>query len=355
MIEIDGSKGEGGGQILRTSVALSSLLMRPVKIHKIRAGRPKPGLKRQHIVGIELTAQLVKAETIGLEVGSETVEFRPTQRQAGEFTHDVGTAGAISLVLQAVLPTASLAPDKIGFRIRGGTDVAWSPPIEYLQHIFVPMLKLLGADIDIRIEKRGHYPKGGGRVVAKVKPSQGFKPVELLDFGELDNIKGVSHCVRLPRHIAERQASAAQQLIEKSGYSDVEIEIESYPKGSDPHLSAGSGIVLWAESKQGIRVGADSLGARGKRAEVVGEEAAKQLIRDLSTGKAIDSHLSDMLVPYLALAGGNSEIGITKISSHLKTNIWVVKQFLENEMNLSGGIGQPGRLSVSGVGFSVSD
>ncbi|MFW9907313.1 MAG: RNA 3'-terminal phosphate cyclase [Candidatus Thorarchaeota archaeon] len=355
MIEIDGSFGEGGGQILRTAISLSALTLKPIKITEIRAGRPQPGLKKQHLAGIELTARLVNAEVKGLEVGSTRIEFIPTELQGGEFSLDIGTAGAISLVLQAVLPPAILCPESVRFNLRGGTDVAWSPPIDYFREVFVPMVSQMGLNIQIHQNRRGHYPRGGGNVHAEIKPVGKISMLRCVDFGDLRAISGISHCVRLPSHVADRQGISAEQELQSQGLKIAEIKREWYPKNNDPHLGAGSGIVLWAESQEGWRIGADRLGERGKRAEDVGRDAAKQLMKDLATGKAIDSHLCDMLIPYLALAEGESTIGITEITSHLVTNIWVARKILGVEMHLDGEVGQPGVLSVRGSGFSIPE
>ncbi|MFW9845701.1 MAG: RNA 3'-terminal phosphate cyclase [Candidatus Thorarchaeota archaeon] len=352
MIEIDGSFGEGGGQILRTSVALSALTMQPLSVYNIRAGRPKPGLKRQHLAGIEVLAQLVDADTRGLEVGSTHVEFVPRERRGGHFEYDVGTAGSISLILQAALPTAVLAPEPVTFRLTGGTDVAWSPPIDYMREVFVYTLHRMGPIIGIDMSRRGHFPRGGGRVTCTVTPVQNMIPIEQEVFGELKRVQGISHCVRLPPHVAERQASSAEGLLREKGIDDVQVKRESYAKHEDRHLGAGSGIVLWAESAAGIRLGADNLGERKKRAEEAGSECAQKLIKEISTGMAVDSHLCDMLIPYLALADGVSRVGVTEVTSHLKTNIWAAKKILSADFSLRGDLGKPGTLVVSGTGLA---
>lgn len=354
MIEIDGSYGEGGGQILRTSISLSALTLKPVRITGIRAGRKNPGLRRQHLAGIELASWLVGAKVKGLEVGSTDVEFHPKERKSGAFSYDVGTAGSISLVLQAVLPPAILSSEPITFNIKGGTDVSWSPPLDYLREIFTPMLQKMGTKVEIIQERRGHYPKGGGKASVSINPVDRINAVDFIEFGDVVGVSGISHCVRLPGHIADRQAISAEEVLYSNDIKVNKIRRESYPKGNDSHLGPGSGIVLWAESNTGLRLGATSLGARGKRAEVVGEEAAENLITELTTGKAIDSHLCDMLVPYLALADGESKIGITEVTSHLVTNIWVAEKILGVKMNLEGAIGKTGMLSVSGIGLSLS-
>lgn len=354
MIEIDGSYGEGGGQILRTAVSLSALTLRPIRIKRIRAGRPKPGLKRQHIAGIELTARLVNAKVKGLEIGSETVEFIPSERLEGTFEYDVGTAGSISLVLQAVLPPAILSRKATRFHLKGGTDVSWSPPIDYMREVFAFMLEKLGPKVTINQERRGHYPKGGGKVSVDIIPCERILPVSFVGFGELNSVSGISHCVRLPSHVAERQAASAERVLIEGGLPCKGILQESYQMQNDPHLGAGSGIVLWAESDVGMRVGTDSLGARGKRAEAVGAEAASQLIKELSTKNAIDSHLCDMLIPYLALGEGESCLGVTEVTSHLTTNIWVANRILGVEIDLQGEVGEPGLVRIKGIGFSLT-
>lgn len=354
MIEIDGSYGEGGGQILRTSISLSALTLKPVRITGIRAERKNPGLRRQHLAGIELASWLVDAKVKGLEVGSTEVEFHPKERKGGAFSYDIGTAGSISLVLQAVLPPAILSPEPITFSIKGGTDVSWSPPLDYLREVFTPMLQKMGARIEIIQEQRGHYPRGGGLASISVTPVERIDAVDFVEFGNIIGVSGISHCVRLPEHIADRQAASAEAVLHSNGIKVTEIRRESYPKGKDSHLGPGSGIVLWAESDKGIRLGSDNLGARGKRAEVVGNEVAEKLVTVLTTGKAIDSHLCDMLVPYLALADGESKIGITEVTSHLITNIWVAERILGVKMDLEGDIGKTGMLSVNGIGLSLS-
>ncbi|KXH72288.1 MAG: RNA 3'-phosphate cyclase [Candidatus Thorarchaeota archaeon SMTZ-45] len=353
MIEIDGSYGEGGGQILRTAVSLSALTMRPVRVFNIRAGRPKPGLKNQHIAGIEITGKIVDAEIKGLQVGSTVVEFVPRQRRGGTISYDVGTAGSISLVLQAALPPAVLSSEPISFKLRGGTDVKWSPPIDYLNNVFVHTLEILGPKIQILQRKRGHFPRGGGNVICEVTPVDSIKPLEGTQFGNISSVGGISHCVRLPEHIAERQAASAGEIIIKHLEVEPDIARESYSREEDPHLGPGSGIVIWAQSERGFRMGADELGERGKSAESVGVDAASQLVAEVSTGKAIDSHLCDMLIPYLAMAKGTSKIGVAMVTSHLTTNIWAVKKVLGTRIDVQGRTGEPGTVLVEGRGLSL--
>jgi RNA 3'-phosphate cyclase len=294
----------------------------------------------------------VNAEVEGLEVGSKEVVFKPKNRRGGTFRHDIGTAGSISLVLQAVLPAAVLSPEPVSFSLRGGTDVAWSPPVDYMREVFVPILGRMGPEIAILQKKRGHYPKGGGIVECRVNPVDVLEPLSLFEFGELKLIRGISHCVRLPGHIAERQANTAEKILSEEMRA-VEIKRVFYPKRDDPHLGPGSGIVVWAESDEGAILGSDALGERRKRAEEVGSEAAGRLLEELSTGRALDSHLCDMLVPYLAAAKGTSIVGVTEVTSHLETNIWVAQKILGVETTLEGARGMPGKLFVNGMEISL--
>ncbi len=351
MIEIDGSYGEGGGQILRTSIALSALTMRPIRISKIRAGRPEPGLKRQHMAGIELVGEIVNADIEGLEVGSTEVIFRPHERMTGHFRYDVGTAGSISLVLQAVIVPAVAADRPIELEITGGTDVQWSPPIDYLSNVFAHALSKMGISIELTQIRRGHYPRGGGRVRCKVSPAERISPIRFKNCDAIDRIIGISHCVRLPEHIAKRQATAASETLKMAGINRVDISEETYSREEDPHLGPGSGIVLWTESERGIRLGADCLGEKGKTAEEVGKTAARELLDAIATRMAVDSHLADMLVPYMAIASGESQIGVTKVTSHLLTNIWVVKQILNVDITIDGKEGTTGIITVDGRGI----
>lgn len=351
-LRIDGSYGEGGGQILRTAVALSAITGKPVEIVNIRARRPKPGLKRQHLTAIRAASEIAGAEVEGLYLGSTRIVFRPTSIRSGTYIFDIGTAGSITLLLQALLPIIAYAPGPVEVRVRGGTDVPWSPPIDYLRNVIAHYLRKFGYGPEIELVRRGHYPRGGGLVVARVRnPPRGFEPVRLVRRGDVTEVRGVSHCVRLPKHVAERQARAAEEEIRGAGlHAPVRIEIEWYEPRRDPHLGPGSGIVIWAEAGE-ARIGGDSLGARGKRAEAVGREAAEKMLRDLATGAALDTHMSDNVIPYAALAEGVSELGGAQLTMHTYTNAWLVKQILGVELELQGRIGEPFMMRIRGAGI----
>ncbi len=353
-VEIDGSMGEGGGQILRYSLGFSAVLLKPVHIYNIRAKRSNPGLRPQHLTAVKALQAITDAEVRGARVGSMELYFYPRRRKPGYYRFDIGTAGSISLVIQAILPALLYAPGESRVVITGGTDVSWSPPIDYMRMVFLHNISLFGVSAEITIKRRGHYPRGGGVVELRVKPvTSVLKPVSIIERGEILSVKGISHAVKLPRHVAERQALSASKLIREKLGIEPEISLEYYEPGRDPHLGPGSGIVLYADVRAGTRIGADSLGARGKRAEKVGLEAAAKLLEDLSTGKAFDRYMADMLIPYMFLADGRSSAGVSRITLHALTAIEVSRIFLpDTRVDVNGDRDKPGVITIHGVGFS---
>lgn len=346
IVKIDGSYGEGGGQILRTSIALSALLGKPVEIINIRAKRTNPGLQPQHLTGVSAAALLTDADIEGAAKGSTRLYFKPKTLKCGTFNIDIGTAGSISLVIQTLAPILLYAPCPTKLVITGGTDVAWAPPIDYMRYVFVKALSLFGAKIAIELVRRGHYPRGGGKVIVYVEPIKKLRAVHSVEFGRLVKISGISHAVNLPTHVAERQAKAAKETLAKLGYV-AEVEIETRSDGLGP----GSGIVLWAESDIGNVVGGDALGERGKPAEEVGREAAERLAAVLKTGVSLDPHMADMAVVYMALAEGRSKMSTSEATLHLQTNMYIVEQFLPVKFKLEK-TGARYIIEVDGIGYS---
>ncbi len=351
-IEIDGSMGEGGGQILRYSLALSAVLLKPVHIYKIRAKRSKPGLRPQHLTGVKALAEITNAVVKGASVGSSEIWFEPRTRKGGYYRFNIGTAGSVTLVIQAILPALLYADNDSIVEIIGGTDVNWSPPIDYMRFVFLRNLESVGVRASIEVKKRGHYPRGGGHVILRVEKLDGaLSSINIVERGEIKGIEGRSHCVKLPSHVAIRQARAASKKIEEVLGIKPRIELEYYEPGRDPHLGPGSGIVLWAYTSHSI-IGADALGARGKPAEKVGVEAADKLIDELMKEKAFDRHMGDMLIPYISLAKGSSRIGITYMTLHTLTAIEVTKKFLEEiDFKIIGGLNKPSIVEVKGIGL----
>ncbi len=346
MIQIDGSHGEGGGQILRTAISLSSITKKPVRITNIRANRPNPGLNYQHVVSIKSVAELCNAEIKGLVKGSKEVEFHPTEIKGRKFHFDILTAGATTLVLQACLLPSLFASEETEFTITGGTDVKWSPPIDYFRFVFAPLLHKMGADVSIVIERRGHYPKGGGEIIARVKPAKKLLPLTFEDRGRIKSVKGIAHVSNLPDNIIKRMKQTA--LLMLVGYKDVKISEEHYPQGKDPANGAGAGIVLWCNFENTV-LGASCLGERGVPAEKVGRSACEELITEMSSKATLDVHAADQFLPYMALAQGESVFYARELSYHAKTNMWLIEQFLDVKFDVSEKEGLS-EVRVTGVG-----
>jgi RNA 3'-terminal phosphate cyclase (ATP) len=353
LIEISGDMLEGGGQIVRTTVALSALTGTEVRISKIRDRRPNPGLQAQHVTAVRAVAALTSAETEGLFSGSRELVFKPRCHIAGHFTFDVGTAGSIPLILQAVMPSAAYATGKIEFELTGGTDVPWSPTIDYIRLVEFPLLELMGYRAQLVVHRRGHFPKGGGYVTLTVDPPRALKAVTLVDRGHEIGVAGISHCVKLPSHVAQRQATAAKAALNIDKPRTVDIAIETYPSSEDKHLGPGSGIALAMKFTNAPILGADSIGERGKPAERVGAEAASKLLSELHSKAAVDRHMGDILIPYMALAEGRSEIEVSEITTHTLTNIRVAEMLSGTKFTVQGSLHELGRISVQGTALKT--
>lgn len=349
MIEIDGSFGEGGGQILRSSLALAAVLGKEVRVFNIRAGRSDPGLRAQHLTGAMAVAKLCNASYQGLEIGSSEFVFRPSAIGGGEFHFDVGTAGSITLVLQALMPLLPFASHEVTLEVHGGTDVKWSPPIDYLRLVTLPLLEKFGVNISVQITRRGHYPKGGGIVRVSSNPSGSLKAIVGQNGGRVKSIVGISHVVKLPGQVAQRQATAAVRSIEEKGLQSPKIEVESTENGS--RLGPGSGIVLVGKLENGSIVGGDCLGERGRSAEDVGKVAAQILLEEIESGCFLDRHMGDMIVPYVALAEGVSDLSVSQITRHTVTSIKVAEAVAGVEFDQVADLGKPGMLRVKGLGL----
>ncbi len=356
MIKIDGSYGEGGGAILRTALAFSSLTLQPFEIVNIRKGRPNPGLQPQHLACIRALEELCNASSEGAVIGSTAVKFFPGKPQSRTLSVDIGTAGSVTLLLQALLLPALFAPGKVRLKLTGGTDVSHSQPADYFRSVFLPQLARFGS-CSFSLLQRGYFPKGNGKVELEVKPSfhisdydtfadfhkslqqQQNIGISMSERGKLLKIYGVSHASAdlKAAEVAERQAHSAkislsQQLQKQNLSCPVTIQAE-YSNS----LSTGSGISLFAyftaagkEESDAIHpviLGADYLGERGKRAEEVGHEAAAGLIKEIISGACVDHYLADQLIPFMAIAG-SSKILTSEITNHCLTNIFVVEQFL---------------------------
>jgi RNA 3'-terminal phosphate cyclase (ATP) len=314
MIEIDGSYGEGGGQILRTALSLAAVTQEDVTINNIRANRPNPGIKAQHLASIEAIAKLCDAKVEGLHKGSKQISFSPLEIRGVDLHIDIGTAGSIALLIQCIMPAAIYSKSKINLNIKGGTDVAWAPSVDYLKNITLKAVSEMGYKSKIEIVDRGYYPIGGGIVEMEIKPSR----LKGYDFEKIkEKVSGISHCSNLPEHVAIRQSTAAIKLIESAGFDcDIKTDRTNYN-------SKGSGITLWSGY-----IGSVALGKKGLLSEKVGQNAAVEIIENLHSNIAVDAHLADQLIPFLGLAGKGS-LTTNMLTGHLKTNIKITEQLLD--------------------------
>jgi RNA 3'-phosphate cyclase len=340
LVEIDGSFLEGGGQILRTSLALSAVTGKPFAIRSIRKARRNPGLRAQHLHAVQAAQQLCNAEVSRADVGSRELTFKPDRLQTRDLSIDIGTAGSITLLMQAILLPAVFGGRNVTITVRGGTDVAWSQPFDYFKHVLLPYIRPFGS-VDAELERRGYYPRGGGEVRLHVRPKFDLSSYEnfadftghiktklpgmnLVQRGGLSAVQGVSHAAKNLKTVAERQANQAAAVLEKLG-CPVSIGREKCDTSCP-----GSGITLRASFEHRewpVALGGDSLGKRGKPAEKVGEEAADNLIREIHSGASVDSYLADQLLPWILFLPF-ARYKTSSVTDHCRTNMYVIEKFV---------------------------
>ena len=321
LLRIDGSFGEGGGQILRTSLTLSALTGTSIEIFNIRARRKSPGLRPQHLQAVTALAKICQAQLEGAEVGSPTITFRPGTILPGDYRFEIGTAGSASLVLQTLFLPLSRAHKPSRVEIIGGTHVPWSPCFHYLLLHWLEYLRRIGLDLELEMPRAGFYPRGGGNLIANIRPCGEIKPFILENRGKLARVRGISAVGNLPISIAERQKAQAESRLAQSGLSH-EIELLDMPA-----VGKGTMLLLLGEFENS-RCCYYGLGEIGKRAEKVVDEAVDAFLKFLKTDGVIDEHLADQIVLPLSLAKGTSRFATPKITQHLLTNLEVIKKFL---------------------------
>lgn len=322
MLEIDGSHGEGGGQLVRTAVALAAIRGTPIRIGNVRAGRPHPGLAPQHVAAVRAVASMCEAHCTGVEPRSGELTFVPGALHGGHYRVDVGTAGSVSLVLQAMLPVAAASGERCEIAVRGGTDVRAAPPIDYFRLVLLPLLEKIGLRAALTVERRGYYPKGGGEVRLELAPVSRLAPFVAEETGRVGGVDIRAHIAQLPREIAERMAGAARLVLPAGLRIDTRVEV----LGADRSGGPGGAIVLCAPA-QNTRLGAARVAERGVRAERLGQAAAAELAADLDCGATLDMHAADQMLVFLALAQGESRLRVRELSSHARTAIWLLERF----------------------------
>ncbi len=331
MLEIDGAYGEGGGQLLRTAVALAAITGRAIRVRSIRAQRSKPGLAPQHLAALRAVAALAAARATGLELRSDTIEFLPGGRAGGRHRFDIGTAGSITLVMQALLPVMIAGGTPCAASIVGGTDVRAAPPLDYFGEVLLPLLRRMGMDARLAVRRRGYYPRGGGEVEVTVGTAKAIRPLDLVEAGALRRVAGVAHVGNLPEHIATRMLSSALDRLDPPVRARAAIATRLL--GPDEASGQGGAIVAWACTEHAI-LGAGRVAERGIRAETLGAAVGDELAADLASGATLDVHAADQLLVYLALARGGS-FATRSVTSHARTAMWLIEQFLPVRFEVS--------------------
>lgn len=357
MIRIDGAYGESGGQIARTALALSTITQKPFEVYDIRKGRKDSGLKNQHLYCVKSLQELCNADVEGAELGSMYLKYYPKKLVAKNLDIDIETAGSITLLMQALLLPSMFVSKPMTINIIGGSDTKFSQPFDYFSNVLLPQLQRF-AKIEAKLLKRGYYPKGNGKVEIKISPRyklndfpdfndfrshlrQNINPYNLMEQHHLIQIKGISHASKSLQqaNVAERQAESSHKILRQK--YDIPIQITAQYQDT---LPTGSGITLWAvfsknkndiDENNPIRIGADSLGEHGKRAEIVGGEAAANLIKEIESKAPVDKHLADQILPFMALAG-NSAIKVSEITGHCRTNVYTINQFMGDVFRVGG-------------------
>ena len=344
MIEIDGSYGEGGGQILRTALSLSCLLRKPFRISNIRANRKNSGLRPQHLASVKAAKAISQAAVDGATIGSTTLTFNPFTLKGGKYLFDVaeerGSAGSVSLVFQTISLPLAFAGGPSNVTIRGGTHVSWSPPFHYLAGVFIPTIEEMGMTVDVHLERWGWYPIGEGIVHFSIKPVTRLKGISKTDKLQPGEVTAISAASNLPEHIVNRQK---RQLLKRLSAMGIKASCEEI---TAPSIGQGTFVFLKARGGDSC-TGFSALGARGKRAEEVADEAANLFLSFLDSQAAIDEHLADQLIPYMALANGESKVFTSEITLHLMTNIWIAEQFTQARFHIEGALGNPGMVTCS--------
>lgn len=340
MIEIDGSEGEGGGQILRSALALSILTGKPFKLINIRARRPKPGLAPQHLACVRAAANICSAQYKGGTIGSSVVVFEPGECKSGQYFLDVNTAGATPLILHTVyLPLALRGTTESRITITGGTHVKAAPCYHYLETTWAGFLRKMGIEIDLEMARPGFYPRGGGEIRATIRQCAEVRPLHLTTCPELTTAGGFGVVADLPESISKNMVRRLTHKLKSAGVESY-IPQEMWANGP----GAVTGVLFHQAPVPPLFF---ALGERGKPAEAVADEAVEQAIAFKESGCPVDPHAADQILLPLAFAAGRSEYRTSEVTQHLLTNIETVRRFVEREISVEGHLGGVGTVKVA--------
>jgi RNA 3'-terminal phosphate cyclase (ATP) len=323
MIEIDGSEGEGGGQILRSSLSLAVCTQQPFRITNIRANREKPGLMRQHLTAVNAAAEICDARVEGAEPGSRALTFRPGRLSAGDYSFDIGTAGSCTLVFQTVLPALLTALGESRVRILGGTHNPGSPPFDFLARSFLPLLGRMGANVELELQAYGFYPRGGGEIRARVVPTTMLSALALRERGALVRAHAEAYVAAIPLHVAQRELEVIRRAM---GWIQQQTVLRALPNDVGP----GNAVTITLEHEDVTEV-ITGFGDRGVRAETVAEQVAEEAREYLAARAPVGAHLADQLLLPMAVGQGGSFV-TAQVSSHLRSNIAVIERFTDRRI-----------------------
>jgi RNA 3'-terminal phosphate cyclase (ATP) len=344
MLTIDGSRYSGSGTIVRQAVAFSALTGKPIHVVNARAKREKPGLRPQHIRVVEAIAELVNGRTEGLVQGSQEFVFHPSQLKTGRHYHwDIGSAGSTTMLALGLLPVLAFAGSRIDVELRGGLFQDFAPSVFHLQHVLLPMLRRMGLHVEVVIVRPGYVPRGEGILRLVANPlHEPFRAVAIDESFPVTRIWGIALSSHLEeRRVSRRMADAAQETLAKSGYQ-AEIEVRNDTESLQP----GAALALFADEGAAVRLGADQAGALRRSAESIGKHVAAQLLEDLGSGATLDRFAADQIIPFAALAAGESRFIIPTATDHVMTSAWLAELFLGARLKIDGQ-----RLEIDGVGF----
>lgn len=344
MIEIDGSTHSGSGTILRYAAALTTLVGEPLHMANIRARRPKPGLRPQHVQALRACCALSNGQLEGDEVDSDTITYHPGRSlRGGAFNWDIGTAGSTTMLAMTVIPLALYAGGSCRFSMQGGLFQDFAPSAHYLLKVLLPMIRTMGAEIELEIARPGYVPRGGGRLSVQVKAlKQPLKPIERLKPGTVKEIRAIAVASHLSSEkVGQRMASRCAALLEQRGYPARIQTIEDTTA-----LQKGASLLLWVETDTHCLLGADRAGRKGRSSESIADFVVSTLWEDLETGATTDRYLADQLILFAALADGRTQYLIPRLTGHVESNLWLVETILGAATALKGR-----HLTISGIGL----
>ena len=352
MITVDGSQKSGSGTIVRDAVPFSVLTGEELYLTNIRARRQKPGLRAQHLRGIEASAHICRGHLAGAEIGSKEIRFKPGKAiHGGTFTWDIGTAGSTTMLALSIIPLALFADRPSHHMITGGLFQDFAPSIYHVQHVLLPILQLMGITVDIRIKQPGYVPRGNGQIEVNVFPvRERIKPLTLTDRGKPTGIRGIAlSSLLMERNVSDRMAQACRRRLQAKGYYpiiDVVYDSKKNPAYQRVSVQAGASLAIWTETDTGCLIGSDMAGAPKRPAEFIGKQVARHLIDVLDTDATVDEHVADQLIPFAALADGCSTYVIPRMTDHIEARLWLVETMLGAKTEV-----KDNRLSVQGIGY----